>query len=363
MFVLVWIIGWPCYFKTPAFRAKIPHFYRADKTPIRNFQDGEEEEERQIDVGCRQDPNNRSHTICEKLKYSRHKELRSGYSEAVIRSGTCIRGKPNNSSFNKTEKIIWVTNFIDFRLPKYEENMGWNLDDVQFADKPTNVTHAVEARMSEIIGALKMNLQHPMIEAVHILIEDWDTVLHLRRLDLPNTNKLVLQFVNESVTIYRQFTYVTNCLKDRIVAISNQDNMMGEGWDQLQPDRLRENKTFYAITRNPSFNTSCFVSAGYTCRNGGGSYDTFVLHTKLDVTAEKLKRMNSITANTRGMEHVLIWIFRKQLGYTVLNPCLTLLVHHQHCVPLRENKRRVFYPKVPDNGLSWRAPSIKLPAN
>ena len=362
IFVLVMVCNqeWQNNFKPIAFQT--PLFQLTERIPVR-YDDHEQEEERQIDVGCRKDFNNKSHTICEKLKYSIHKEFRSGYNEAVVAYGSCVADQPYHSSFSEKEKIIWVTNFIDFRLEKYRANMGWNLDDVQFSDKPSNVSHAVEARMFEIIGALKMNLQHQMIEKIHILIHDWETVLHLRKLDLPNTDRLVLQFVNESVTMNSQFLYAMRCLKDRIVAISNQDNMMGEGWDRLKPDSLRKHKTLYALTRSPSFNTSCFVSAGYTCKAGGGSHDTFVLHARPEITAEKMKRMNSITANTRGMEHVLIWIFRKELGYTVLNPCLTLLVHHQHCVPLRENRRRVFYPYLPDNGLQWRAPSIKLPSN
>ncbi len=56
------------------------------------------------------------------------------------------------------------------------------------------------------------------------------------------------------------------------------------------------------------------------------------------------------------MEHILVWMFRKKMGYTVLNPCLTLIVHHQHCVPLREKNRRVYSPRIAEaDGLDWRA--------
>ncbi len=314
-----------------------------------------------INLGCRKDPQNKTKKICENFEYSEHTQLKTGFNEAVLGNGSRIPRISSQSENTGQEKIIWLTNFVDFRHANYRKKMSWKLDDNEFAEGQSIVDNALEARMFEVIDALQKNLEQQMIDTIHILVEEWESIDYLRTLDLTNSGKMVLQFVNGSVTMNKLFLYATKCLKDRIVAISNQDNMMGAGWDQLQPNLLRRNKILYAITRNPSFKSACFVSAGYSCSSGGGSYDTFIFHVKADITKERLKLMDTVTANTRGMEHVLIWVFRKELGYTVLNLCLTLIVHHQHCVPLRENKRRVYYPQVagPD-GLQWRAPSSKL---
>ncbi len=302
-------------------------------------------------------------TLCEKFEYSTHKKHSEVYNDAFLAYGTCVEENSQESAHNENEKdkIIWITNFIDYRLPKYSGNMGWNLEGVPLADDKSGIPEALEARMFEIIGVLKSNLKHPIIEKVHVMVPDWESVLYLRSLDLPNSSRLVLQFLNETVTMRTQFLYAVRCFEDRIVAIGHQDNMVGAGWDQLQPDILRKNKTFFPITRNPS-TTGCAYSSGFSCKQGAGSHDTFLFHAKKDITEDKLKRMETVTPNARGMEHVLIWIFLKDLGYSVVNPCLTLIVHHEHCVPLRENRRRRFYPGLPNYNFyhEWKTPIVNL---
>ncbi len=267
----------------------LTELFPAHLTPKFNPSDDKFEIQRKsIQADCRKDPQNASRSICDSYEYSMHKKLDSGYNEAILSQGNCVPLTSAQTKRKGSEKIILLTNFVDFRHENYRNNMGLNLDDVKFTADQPNVENALEARMFEILDALKKNLQHPMIDRMHILVAEWESVVYLRTLDLPNSRKIVLQFMNQNVTMHMQFMYSMKCLKDQIVAIVHQDNMVGEGWDHLKPDILRDNKIFYAITRHPSFKTRCFVSDGYTCIKGGGSYDTFVFHVKEELTKEKL---------------------------------------------------------------------------
>ena len=45
------------------------------------------------------------------------------------------------------------------------------------------------------------------------------------------------------------------------------------------------------------------------------------------------------TQSDLGQENVLMWFFKKKLGYQVLNPCKLLKVIHKHCANIRPADR------------------------
>lgn len=65
-----------------------------------------------------------------------------------------------------------------------------------------------------------------------------------------------------------------------------------------------------------------------------GSHDVFAYHVK-DIFTQDILKILDIEQNKFGLENYFIWVFQNKLKFKVLNPCLTLYTHHQHCVPLR----------------------------
>ena len=260
-------------------------------------------------------------------------KAKPSYGECV--SVTPVADALNIEDSDRSKHVILLTNFVDFRNENYRQHLR-----IGGRDPPS--ANQLEQRMAEITTTLQSNLQHPNIASVHIMVREWESVQFLRSLDLVNREKIVIQFVNETVTMKMQLLYASRCLKGKIVSISHQDNMFGAGWNQLKPNILKEKKILYALTRHSALNSSCKAAKSFVCDDGAryvGSHDTFVFYVR-SITSDQLKPLDSVTPNLNGMENVLMWLFRDILGYKLLNPCKILFVHHQHCISMREKDRR-----------------------
>lgn len=269
--------------------------------------------------------------------YRQFKEMDSKYNNNTVVTGDCFTGRKTKGD-NKRGKIMLVTNFLYFKLEKYRKKLffaGGKLTD-----------EVLNARIMEVLGVFQDNLKHPSIQQVHVLVHDVEAVNYLRRIKFENSERLVITPTNESVSMKTQLLYAAMCLKDKIVAISHQDNAFGKGWDKLKPQILRKKKIMYALTRHTSLwpNSKCKATkASASCDRGMryiGSHDTFVFYVRNGFTAKKLAAIDNVTPNLYGMENLFIWLFQKKLGYKVLNPCPILFVHHHHCVSVRDSGRK-----------------------
>ncbi len=238
---------------------------------------------------------------------------------------------------NEDDQFIIVTNFA-YLNPRDRKN-----DNLLSGGLKINET-ILHFRNMEIMNVLASNLNHRFIKEIHILVQEPQTADYLRHLPLRNSHKVVIQVMGVAIEMNTQFKYAGRCLKDQIVAVSHQDNMFGEGWEKLQPDILRKRKLMYALTRHTSATVPCSGSKlSANCDPGYpyiGSHDIFMFHVKGEFTPEELRPLDTVTPNLYGMENLLIWLFRTQLKYTVINPCPVLVVYHQHCIALRGGGRR-----------------------
>ena len=265
----------------------------------------------------------------------------SGFNKAKILLDGCEKTEYT------TNKIEVITSFIDFiRNEKYRQTIG------DLAENNIANNDIIEARQMEVINVLQENLLHPNIGRIHMLVWNKDTAEYLRSLYLKNSEKLILRVTGKDIGLKEQLLYASQCLTDRIIAITNQDNKLGKGWNNTEYHRiLRENDIMYALTRHSPIKTNCtWLYHVATCDDGRehvGSHDTFVLRAKR-WNEDIFKEIDSITPDKPGMENVFIWFFQTRLKYRVLNPCKTLFVHHHHCVPIRGVNR----PRVNTDGRS-----------
>ncbi len=142
----------------------------------------------------------------------------------------------------------------------------------------------------------------------------------------------------ESPTMKHEIMYASKYLRGKSVIVTHQDNYLGKGWEKVNHKHLRSNKLMYALTRhNPP--SHCPITSTAAHCDGDfeyvGSHDTFVFFVREAIRGRDLVELD-VTPNTSGIENVLMWIFRKRLGYKVINPCKVLFVYHNHCVPIRE---------------------------
>ena len=253
-------------------------------------------------------------------------------------------------------KVVLITGFVDFARNSIYRKTLQKLGDL--SDNPEN--RIIEAREMEIINVLQVNLLHPMLESIHVLVWDRRTAEYLKSLNLKNSEKLILRVVDSDVGLKEQLLYASECLAGRVVAITNHDNTIGKGWDNKDYIKiLKEKDIMYALTRHstltekPEQGSSCMWTQGKenNCDMGGfytGSHDTFILHAK-KWNSNVLTDLNNVTPDKLGMENLFLWFFNTKMHYTILNPCQVLFVHHHHCVPLRGANR----PRINVGGKSF----------
>ncbi len=260
--------------------------------------------------------------------------MRMCYNSCYCRSPSHTLQNSNDSSVNT---FIVITNF-HYLDPKSPKNSKMIMQDGLKVNESI-----IAARNMEVINVLASNLNHRSIEEIHILVQKPEVAEYLRRLPIENSQKVVIQVMEASVEMKTQIDYAGQCLNDTIVAISHQDNLYGKGWDKLRPEILRKKRLLYSITRHTSGTVPCKGSnIPSNCDPGTpyvGSHDVFMYHVKEKFSAERLKPMEEVTPNIYGMENVLMFVFRVRLNYTILNPCQVLIVHHQHCISVREPGR------------------------
>ena len=275
-----------------------------------------------------------------------------GGNKAIILNKTC----PQSKSLPDESKVELITGFVDLvRNSNYRKILG---DLTRLSDMPENLI--VEAREMEVINVLQVNLLHPMLENIHVLVWSRETANYLKSLNLTNSEKLVIRVVGRDVGLKEQLLYASECLRERVVAITNHDNTIGKGWDNKSYLKiLKEKDIMYALTRHstlterPDQGSNCKWNQGKenNCDIGGfytGSHDTFILQARKWNNAF-INDLNDVTPDKLGMENLFLWHFHTKLHYSILNPCQVLFVHHHHCVPLRGINR----PRINVGGKSF----------
>ena len=244
-------------------------------------------------------------------------------------------------------KFHLVTNVVLVTHKAYHSNLLYNRE-----REPT--LNELADRQHEIEETLQINLNHPMVAAVHILYFHPAVMSYLHALKLKNSQKMVLHLTRRDPTVGINLDYIQKYLSNKYVVLIHQDNFLGEGWEDIMFNVLRNQRVLYALTRHSVTDKyPCNAAQTAACNPGLpylGSHDTFAFYSDKQFPREMLKELD-IVPSSSGMENVLIWFFRTKLNYRVINPCWKLKVYHNHCVPLREQGRKR-YNRKGKNGLA-----------
>ena len=227
-----------------------------------------------------------------------------------------------------------VTNFIQFSSKELRKNLR--------IDRMPPTDQQLEARMAEIFECLQRNLNNSKIAKVHVLVYSAEAITYLQSLGLENSHKLVIHKNDKWPTMLDQIMYASKYLQGKTVILCHQDNYIGEGWEKANHTALRRERLMYALTRHPSPSKCKETMQLANCGEGFpyiGSHDAFVFYVNGPIDRRKLVEID-VTPNIHGIENVFMWVFKVRLNYRILNPCKVLLVHHMHCISIRETGRR-----------------------
>jgi len=270
----------------------------------------------------------------------------------IVGKGQCVTETRNHTSDNLD--MIGVTNYIPVDILRKEHSM--------YSAKLRRIPNDddLNARIAEITTSYQANLNHPYLKRLYIFVQHKESSDFLHSLDFENSSKLVIVWIDKKIEVKDELLYISKCFQNRVVIKFHQDNRLGVGFDKVKPSVFVKHNVMYALTRHSPYERHCSYATNYgVCdpKAFSGSHDAFMFYVK-EFTEEHLSvlKERNIEAHEEGMENVFVWIFRKKLNYKVINPCLVLHVHHEHCVPIRHRHRR----RVDKNHSNQASPTKKL---
>ena len=200
-------------------------------------------------------------------------------------------------------------------------------------------TEKILAREAEYKYVLQKNLDHPLVNRVHILTTNFSETLKKFK-DLTNSSKLLIVEVKSANSTRDPFEYISRNLVGRDAMYANADIYLGEGFELVDTGVMRKQKIMYALTRRVKPEDRCGVNRTYTdtdkCLEDDyhSSHDVFLFRLNEPFPNETLEALD-FKLPSLGMENVIIWHFQHKLGYCVLNPCSILESFHYHCSDVR----------------------------
>ncbi|XP_066923713.1 uncharacterized protein [Clytia hemisphaerica] len=212
--------------------------------------------------------------------------------------------------------------------------------------EPVNASQSKRAKkQNELEQTLQSNLNHPVINRIHIMYSHKPLFQYLQKLNLTNRHKLITVYFEDTPKISDFLQYIEDKLQNRYVIVNNQDIEIGEEWDAIDLGKFREQRIMYAISRNVKAHhmadKNCYASYTANCNPGQpdyGSADLFAFYNEGKVPPAMMKEM-SYTQAKYGMENVFMWYAKFEWHYNLFNPCKVLKIYHVDCYHIDKKGR------------------------
>lgn len=204
--------------------------------------------------------------------------------------------------------------------------------------------HDQYERQKEYINTLKLNLNHPLVERIHLLLENDHDDEYISNLTTTNNiNKIRYHPLNRRMRYGDAFRYTSQFLLNKTAIIMNADCYLGHGFQKLNEKSLRRG-TIYALTRHErkkycKENDLCSAQARYI-----GSHDAFVMNLVRPLSKKVLNTL-MVRQNIVGVEKFVIYTLREHGKYKIKNPCHILVIYHNHCSGFRKLPARLINGK------------------
>lgn len=186
-------------------------------------------------------------------------------------------------------------------------------------------------RNNELQQCLKYNIENPLIEKIHLFLDDEDAHNYIQHI---NSNKIKIIEIGKKPLYSDLFAYANNNLQNKICMITNSDIYLKEC--DLQILNAVNYNTVYALTRY-EHDMSCPLIQKYQ-----GSHDSFIFRSPLSNSfIDKVQHVQHVW----GSENVLLYELAKA-NILIYNPCYQIKIVHLHKSDLRENNRpRINYQR------------------
>ncbi|CAH1786570.1 unnamed protein product [Owenia fusiformis] len=197
-----------------------------------------------------------------------------------------------------------------------------------------------ESRQMDFVHSLALNMKHPCVEKIHLLVENMDLESYLKSMNTtlfsaPDINTMVHFHKVRSFPTYKDYAkYANEHLMSKNIAVMNADISLGDGFDRIKESYLIDRQVAYCLTRHSSLLPNCTFNRNFCSRHYFGSHDVHIMFMKEAFDNWSLDFLD-FPINLLGVENLLMYIITAKLNKTGLNPCSILKSHHNHCSGLR----------------------------
>lgn len=182
-------------------------------------------------------------------------------------------------------------------------------------------------RSNELEYCIIKNLENPIVDKIHLFIDDEDA---LRRLNIisNNSEKIVVISIGLKPKYNDIFNYILENIQNEICMITNADIYIHHCEVALL-EKLKSEKVCYALTRyehdmsHPLIDSYC------------GSHDCYIFNSSF-INQLIINEHTNFLQNVPGIESHIIKTLCDN-GFKVYNPCMQIKIVHLHKTQLRNH--------------------------
>jgi hypothetical protein len=221
-----------------------------------------------------------------------------------------------------------------------------------FYNSPNNV------RNEELIASLLKNIESPIIEKIHLFVDNIDALNILISLT-KNTSKVIVIDVYKKPLYSDFFRYILKNLKGKICMLTNADIYISSYEEQLF-HALYKNKWVYALTRHEHDMSSPLIDRYF------GSHDCYIFNSEFIDESIITYKFTEFYQNFVGIETRIISAF-VELNFSAYNPCKQIQIVHLHASAVRNHGEWIGLHRLNDDDAffnsRWCVPPKNLELN
>jgi hypothetical protein len=222
----------------------------------------------------------------------------------------------------------------------------------------TFYTSSNENRNRELTTTVLKNIESPIIEKIHLFIDDIQSLNILISLT-KNTDKIIIIEVHKKPLYSDFFRYILKNLKNKLCMLTNSDIYISS-YDEQLLNAVNKNKWVYALTRH-EHDMSCPLIDSYL-----GSHDCYIFNSKFIDESIITYKFTEFYQNFVGIESRIISAFI-ELNFTAYNPCKQIQIVHLHESGVRTHGEWIGLHNLNDNNTlfksCWYIPPKKIELN
>ncbi|CAH1786371.1 unnamed protein product [Owenia fusiformis] len=210
----------------------------------------------------------------------------------------------------------------------------------------TNGYEVPSPRQIEYFTALKINMNHPCVDQIHILTDltkpkDVFNMINDQGVAKSDLRKYITVYSFHDHPTYKVLAkYAADNLKGTVVLFMNADISLDEGFENIKKAFLVDHgmKYAYSLSRHGERAQNATCELWDYCEHYHGSHDAHLMYIHDNFLPFEALELLDYPIDSWGAENVFMYVLLS-VGYKIRNPCVILKIYHNHCSKTRSVER------------------------